>query len=76
MLCGHTHGGQVGFELGPLRYSLARVAYPRWAGLYQEPRADGQGRQFLYVNRGLGTVGPPLRLGIRPEITLLTLRRA
>ena len=76
MLCGHTHGGQVGFELGPLRYSLARVAYPRWAGLYDEPRADGQGRQFLYVNRGLGTVGPPLRLGIRPEITLLTLRRA
>ena len=75
MLCGHTHGGQVGFELGPLRYSLARVAYPRWAGLYDEPRADGQGRQFLYVNRGLGTVGPPLRLGIRPEITLLTLRR-
>ncbi len=76
MLCGHTHGGQVGFELGPLRYSLARVAYPRWAGLYQEPRADGQRRQFLYVNRGLGTIGPPLRIGIRPEITLLTLRRA
>ena len=75
MLCGHTHGGQVGFEFGPLRYSLARVAYPRWAGLYDEPRAGGQSRQFLYVNRGLGTVGPPLRLGIRPEITLLTLRR-
>ncbi|MDX1547815.1 MAG: metallophosphoesterase [Rhodothermales bacterium] len=76
MLCGHTHGGQVGFELGPLRYSLARVAYPRWAGLYREPRADGEGAQALYVNRGVGTVGPPLRLGIRPEITLLTLRRA
>ena len=76
MLCGHTHGGQVGFELGPLRYSLARVAYPRWAGLYEEPRTDGEGEQLLYVNRGLGTVGPPLRLGIRPEITLLTLKRA
>lgn len=75
MLCGHTHGGQVGFELGPLRYSLARVAYPRWAGLYAEPRRDGGNPQFLYVNRGVGTVGPPLRLGIRPEITLLTLRR-
>jgi predicted MPP superfamily phosphohydrolase len=76
MLSGHTHGGQIGFEIGPLRYSLARIAYPRWAGLYEEPRADGEGKQLLYVNRGVGTVGPPLRLGIRPEITLLTLRKA
>ncbi len=79
MLCGHTHGGQVGVELGPLRWSLARVAYERWAGLYAEPRPAGplaaRGPQYLYVNRGLGTVGPPIRLGIRPEITLLTLRR-
>ena len=75
MLCGHTHGGQIGFEMGPLRYSLARVAYPRWAGLYTEDRPDGR-PHHLYVNRGAGTVGPPLRLGIRPEITLLTLRRA
>jgi predicted MPP superfamily phosphohydrolase len=75
MLSGHTHGGQIGFEAGPLRWSLARVMYERWAGLYTEPRAEGRGAQQLYVNRGLGTVGPPLRLGIRPEITLLTLRR-
>lgn len=94
MLCGHTHGGQFGFEFGPIRWSLAQMRYERWAGLYSEPRrqrgpADGHperirvgssmdrdGSQFLYVNRGLGTVGPPLRLGIRPEVTLLTLRRA
>ena len=43
---------------------------------YTEPRTDRPDPQFLYVNRGLGTVGPPVRLGIRPEITLLTLRRA
>jgi uncharacterized protein len=74
MLSGHTHGGQVGFELGPLRWSLARLVYRRWAGLYGE---DGPaGRQHLYVNRGLSTVGPPVRLGIRPEITILTLVRA
>ena len=73
-LSGHTHGGQLGVELGPLRWSPARVVYPRWAGLYQE--ATSAGTQHLYVNRGLGTVGPPLRLGIRPEITLLTLKRA
>ena len=75
MLCGHTHGGQFGVEFGPLRWSLAALRYERWAGLYVEPRSDGQGDQFLYVNRGIGTVGPPLRMGIRPEITLLTLRR-
>ena len=75
MLAGHTHGGQVGVELGPLRWSLARVMYPRWAGLYGEPSAGEREKQFLYVNRGLGTVGPPVRLGIRPEITILTLRR-
>ena len=65
-----------GIELGPMRWGLARMVYDRWAGLYSEPRRDGTSSQFLYVNRGLGTVGPPMRLGIRPEITLLTLRRA
>ena len=34
------------------------------------------GEATLYVNRGLGTTGPPVRLGARPEIGLLTLRRA
>jgi uncharacterized protein len=43
----------------------------------QTPAANAPPRQScLYVNRGLGTVGPPLRLGVPPEITLLTLRRA
>ncbi|HZV59288.1 MAG TPA: hypothetical protein VFF42_03045, partial [Candidatus Eremiobacteraceae bacterium] len=31
---------------------------------------------YLYVNRGLGTVGAPVRLGVPPEITYLILRRA
>lgn len=72
-LSGHTHGGQFGFELGPLRWSLARLVYQRWAGLYTED--SGTSLQQLYINRGLATVGPPLRLGIRPEITILTLVR-
>ena len=76
MLAGHTHGGQIGIEFGPLRWGLARLVYERWAGLYREPATDGRGAQYLYVNRGLGTVGAPLRIGIPPEITLLTLRRA
>jgi uncharacterized protein len=72
-LSGHTHGGQLGIEIGPLRWSVASLVYPRWAGLYGEPGATG--RQHLYVNRGLSTVGPPVRLGIPPEITILTLHR-
>ena len=78
MLAGHTHGGQIGFEWGPLGWSPAKMAYERWAGLYTEarPEAPQSGHHHLYVNRGLGTVGPPLRIGIYPEITILTLRHA
>lgn len=74
-LSGHTHGGQIGLEApDALRWSLAQLSYERWAGLYTE-RGD-RGMAHVYVNRGLGTTGPPLRLGIRPEVTVLTLRRA
>lgn len=76
MLCGHTHGGQIGIELGPIRWSLARFAYSRWAGLYRELQPQNNQDQFLYVNRGLGTVGPPIRFGVHPEITVLTLTRS
>lgn len=66
-LSGHTHGMQFGFELGRFRWSPSRWTYRHWAGLYRE---NGQ---YLYVNRGLGYTGFPGRVGIRPEITLLTL---
>jgi len=66
-LCGHTHGGQFG--IAGTQISLARLATPYVAGLYQE-----EGKQ-LYVNRGLGVFGIPLRIGMPPEITELTLRK-
>ncbi len=66
-LCGHTHGGQFGIV--GTQISLARLASPYVAGLYQE-----DGKQ-LYVNRGLGVFGIPMRIGMPPEITELTLRR-
>lgn len=66
-LSGHTHGMQFGFELGRFRWSPSKWTYKQWAGLYKE---NGQ---YLYVNRGLGYTGYPGRVGIRPEITLLTL---
>ncbi|MCK5134452.1 MAG: metallophosphoesterase [Bacteroidales bacterium] len=66
-LSGHTHGMQFGFEIGNFRWSPSRWTYEHWAGLYRE---NGQ---YLYVNRGLGYTGFPGRVGIRPEITLITL---
>ena len=87
-LAGHTHGGQVKVEILDHRFTPARfiTAYP--AGLYQRSFGSGAGKiadaspsdagghASLYVNRGLGTIGIPVRLGVPPEITLLTLRRA
>ncbi len=69
-LSGHTHGMQFGVEVGELRWSPVKYRYPRWAGLYQE------GQHQLYVNRGFGFIGFPGRVGIWPEITVLTLERA
>ena len=66
-LSGHTHGFQFGVEIPGFRWSPIQYVYPRWAGLYQKDS------QYLYVNRGLGYLGYPGRVGILPEITLLTL---
>ncbi|WEK38181.1 MAG: metallophosphoesterase [Candidatus Pseudobacter hemicellulosilyticus] len=67
MLSGHTHGMQFGVELPGFRWSPVQYMYKQWAGLY---KADNQ---HLYVNRGFGFIGYPGRVGILPEITVLTL---
>ena len=69
-LSGHTHGFQFGIEIPGFRWSPSQYVYDQWAGLYQK------GKQFLYVNRGLGFLGYPGRVGILPEVTVLTLRSA
>lgn len=74
-LSGHTHGGQFGIERGRVRLGWARLAYQRWAGMYTEFNAEHDVYQQLYVNRGLGHSGAPMRLGIKPEITTLTLKQ-
>jgi predicted MPP superfamily phosphohydrolase len=69
-LSGHTHGGQIGIDIFGHELYPAVLAYTYWRGLYKE------GSQYLYVNTGLGTVGPPVRIGhIKPEITLIELKR-
>ena len=68
-LSGHTHGMQAGVKIMGKQWSPIKYKYKRWAGLYQEKE------QFLYVTRGLGWIGFPGRLGMRPEITFIELKR-
>ncbi len=71
-LSGHTHGMQMGLEIPALgiKFSPSKLRYSRWGGLYTE------GTQHLHVNRGFGLLGFPGRIGMPPEITELTLRKA
>ncbi|MGJ1496863.1 metallophosphoesterase [Sphingobacterium spiritivorum] len=68
-LAGHTHGMQFGIELFSFKWSPIQYFYKQWAGLYQR---DGK---YLYVNRGFGYHGLKGRVGVWPEITVLTLKR-
>lgn len=70
MLAGHTHGFQFGIELPFFKWSPVQYVYKQWAGLYQS------GKQYLYVNQGLGFLGYPGRVGILPEITVIELIKA
>ena len=70
VLAGHTHGGQLGIPFLSQRFNFARLTKQRSRGLVYA------GKTTMYVNAGLGTTGPPMRLGVPPEIALLTLRRA
>ncbi|MBL7999158.1 MAG: metallophosphoesterase [Candidatus Kapabacteria bacterium] len=71
MIAGHTHGGQIVLgELAGRQLSFSGMSSPYIAGKYI---ADDK-RSVLYVTRGVGSVGIPLRLNAPPEITLLTLR--
>jgi predicted MPP superfamily phosphohydrolase len=69
-LSGHTHGMQFGIEIpGWIKWSPVKWRYKHWAGIYKE-----QG-QFINVNRGFGFLGYPGRVGIWPEITVITLKK-
>ena len=65
VLSGHTHGGQ----LYPFRF-LVKLVQPYISGLHQHTK-DLQ----IYVNKGTGFWGPPMRLGATSEITEITLKK-
>ncbi|NDP20356.1 MAG: metallophosphoesterase [Paludibacter sp.] len=66
-LAGHTHAGQMGIRIGNKLFSPASFVFKYWAGLYKV------GRQYIYVNRGIGYIGLPMFIGVRPEITVIEL---
>jgi len=69
-LSGHTHGLQFGIEIpGVFKWSPVQYVYKQWAGLY-----ENLGR-YVYVNRGFGFHAYPGRVGILPEITVITLKK-
>lgn len=71
MFSGHTHGMQFGVRISnDVQWSPIQYIYKEWAGLYREKQ------QQLYVNVGYGFLGYPGRVGILPEITVFTLKRA
>ena len=62
-LSGHTHGGQISiFGLRP-----SALVYPNDRGLYEKQD------RYLFVNSGKGAL-LPFRLGVPPEITVITLK--
>ena len=74
LLSGHTHGGQVTFEILDESINPARFYTPFVRGLYRLHPGDTS--TAAYVTPGIGTIGIPARIGAPPEISLLTLRKA
>jgi len=69
-LSGHTHGMQFGIEIpGWFKWSPVQWRYKQWAGIYEK------GQQRINVNRGFGFLAYPGRVGMWPEISVITLKR-
>lgn len=70
VLSGHTHGGQVAVPFLARHLNASKLAHRYHLGVYRE------GDATLYVHPGLGTTGPPIRLGVAPAVVVLRLRAA
>jgi hypothetical protein len=66
-IAGHTHGGQVDFEILHQHLNVARYFTPYVRGLYRDAKSS------VYVSSGLGTIGVPVRIGAPAEISVLRL---
>ena len=69
-MSGHTHGMQFGIEIpGIIKWSPVQYVYKQWAGIYEHHQ------KYINVNRGFGFHAYSGRVGIWPEITMITLKR-
>lgn len=66
---GHTHAFQFGLNWGDFKWSPSKLKYKKWWGIYAEKN------NYLYVSRGIGTIGFMGRIGMYPEIVVITLKR-
>lgn len=81
VLAGHYHGGQVKLGTGPESLSVARLVTPYADGLFHLPRrsvssAPNAKGSVLFVGRGVGITGLPIRINCPPQIAHLTFRKA
>ena len=60
VLSGHTHGGQIAVPFFARDYNLSKLSHHHHLGVYRRDKST------LYVHPGLGTTGPPIRLGVAP----------
>lgn len=67
-LSGHVHAMQLRIPIGPRGWSPAALAYKHWSGLYEKSG------QRLFVTDGIGG-GVPFRVGAKPQIVVITLRK-
>lgn len=68
-LSGHTHGMQFGIEIPGIKWSPVQYVYKQWAGIYEHYN------RYINVNRGFGFLAFPGRVGIWPEISVITLKK-
>lgn len=69
-ISGHVHSFQMKIGLGGNRvWSPAKFFYKEWSGLYRE------NDDYLYINDGIGYAILPLRIGCKPELTIIELER-
>jgi hypothetical protein len=66
-LAGHTHGMQFGIDIPGIKWSPLKWRYKQWLGLYEEDS------KYIYVNAGIGHLAYAGRVGIMPEISVLTI---
>ena len=82
VLSGHYHGGQIKLTPDPDSLSIARLITPYAEGLFHlsrrrlESSGEGANDAVLFVSRGIGITGLPIRINCPPQIAHLTLRKA